>query len=205
MALISASVARCRRGRRDDFLAIALEGMKLFERHGARHARLLAATTAGEQFNSYVLTNEFDNAAGYGAFVDELDRDAEIYSFLAGIGAEDSPLVIESRSLATEIPLDRAGPRTHGRRDPDVSVPAGPGPARRVPRSRRSGVRLSRASRCHQLPVVAAQRRRHPERGDAGDLGVREHAGLGHGDRLVLDRPSRPAHHGGLYGAGQPM
>jgi hypothetical protein len=54
MALISASVARCQRGRRDDFLAIALEGMKLFERHGARHARLLAATTAGEQSNSYV-------------------------------------------------------------------------------------------------------------------------------------------------------
>jgi hypothetical protein len=114
MAMTSSSVARCQRGRRDDFLAIALEGMKLFERHGARHVRLLAATTAGEQSNSYVLTNEFENAADYGAFVDELYRDAEMDSFLARIGAEDSPLVIDSRSLATEIPLGWAGTRTHG-------------------------------------------------------------------------------------------
>jgi hypothetical protein len=35
-------------------------------------------------------------------------------SFLARIGAEDSPLLVESRSLATEIPLERDGTRTHG-------------------------------------------------------------------------------------------
>jgi hypothetical protein len=61
-----------------------------------------------------VLTNEFENAAEYGAFVDELYRDAETDSFLARIGAEDSPLIIESRSLATEIALERRGTRTHG-------------------------------------------------------------------------------------------
>jgi len=114
MALISSSIARCHPGRRDEFLAIALEGMKLFERHGARHARLLAAATAGEQSSSYVLTNEFASAAEYGAFVDELYRDVEMDSFLARISGADSPLIIESRSLATEIPLDRSGPSTHG-------------------------------------------------------------------------------------------
>lgn len=88
--------------------------MKLFERHGARHARLLAAATAGEQSSTYALNNEFENAAAYGAFVDELYRDAEMDSFLARINGADSPLVIESRSLATEIPLDRSGPATHG-------------------------------------------------------------------------------------------
>ena len=109
MALISSSVARCLPGRRDDFLAVALEGMKLFERHGARHPRLLAAATAGEMSMGYVLTNEFANAEDYGAFVDELYSDAEADSFLARITAADSPLVIESRSLATEIPLERSG------------------------------------------------------------------------------------------------
>jgi hypothetical protein len=84
-------------------LPIALEGMKLFERHGAHHARLLAATTAGEQSKSYVLTNKFDNAAEYGAFVDELYNDAEMDSFLARIGAEDSPRSSSREGLATEI------------------------------------------------------------------------------------------------------
>jgi hypothetical protein len=114
MAVISSSIARCRPGRREDFMAIALEGMKLFERHGARHPRLLAAATAGELSNTHVLSNEFDNAEQYGRFVDELYRDAEMDSFLARINREDSPLDIESRNLATEIPLDRSGPTTHG-------------------------------------------------------------------------------------------
>jgi hypothetical protein len=96
-------------GRRDDFMAVALEGMKLFERHGGRHARLLAAATAGEMSMGYVLTNEFANAEDYGAFVDDLYSDAELESFLARITAADSPLVIESRSVATEIPLERSG------------------------------------------------------------------------------------------------
>lgn len=109
MALISSNVARCHPGRRDDFMAVALEGMKLFERHGARHVRLLAAATAGEMSMGYVLTNEFANAEDYGAFVDELYSDAELDSFLGRITAADSPLVIESRSLATEIPLERSG------------------------------------------------------------------------------------------------
>jgi hypothetical protein len=43
MALISSPIARCQRGRRDDFLVVELEGMELFERHGVRHARPRAA------------------------------------------------------------------------------------------------------------------------------------------------------------------
>jgi hypothetical protein len=95
-------------------MAIALEGMKLFERHGARHPRLLAAATAGELSSTHVLSNEFDNAEQYGRFVDELFRDAEMDSFLARINGKDSPLDVESRNLATDIPLDRSGPTTHG-------------------------------------------------------------------------------------------
>jgi hypothetical protein len=43
MALISSPIARCQRGRRDDFLVVELEGMERFERHGVRHARPRAA------------------------------------------------------------------------------------------------------------------------------------------------------------------
>jgi hypothetical protein len=114
MTVISSSFTRCAPGRRDDFKALALEGMKLFERHGARHVRLLAPATAGEQSTTYVLTNEFENAADYGAFVDDLYRDAELDAYVARMNAPESPLVVESRSLATELPLDRNGSTIHG-------------------------------------------------------------------------------------------
>jgi hypothetical protein len=87
-------------------MALALEGMKLFERHGAHHVRLLEALTAGEQQGIFVLTNEFPTAEAYGSFVDELYRDAEMEAFLNRITGPGGPLVIESRSLAAEIPVD---------------------------------------------------------------------------------------------------
>jgi hypothetical protein len=87
-------------------MALALEGMKLFERHGAHHVRLMEALTAGEQHGIFVLTNEFPSAEAYGTFVDELYRDAEMEGFLTRMTGADSPLVIESRSLATDITVE---------------------------------------------------------------------------------------------------
>jgi hypothetical protein len=93
---------------------MALEGMKLFERHGATHTRLLWATTAGELSSSYVLSNEFANAEDYGSFIDALYRDGEYEALMARIDAPDSPVTIESRSLTADVPLDRQGPTPHG-------------------------------------------------------------------------------------------
>ena len=114
MKTISTSLARCSPGQRDQFLGQALEGMKLFERHGASHVRLLAALTAGQASDVYALTNEFDSAEAYGMFVDDLLRDAEFEAFMSRITRPDSPLTIVSRSLATEIPLMRSGPAHTG-------------------------------------------------------------------------------------------
>jgi len=114
MTIISSSLARCRPGRRDDFMAIALEGMKLFERHGARHTRLFEAMTSGEHLGQFVLTNEFSTSEAYGVFLDELYSDAEFESFMKRVTDENSPLLLDSRSLATEIPLDRQGSNVHG-------------------------------------------------------------------------------------------
>jgi hypothetical protein len=114
MTLLSSSLARCRAGRRGECMALALEGMKLFERHGAHHTRLLEALTAGEQQGIFVLTNEFPTGEDYGTFVDELYRDAEMESFLTRINGADSPLIIESRSLAVEIPIDHDRNPTRG-------------------------------------------------------------------------------------------
>jgi hypothetical protein len=114
MQTISTSLARCPLGQRDQFLGQALEGMKLFERHGATHTRLLAALTAGQASDVYALTNEFDSAEAYGAFVDDLFRDAEFETFMSRITSPDSPLTIISRTLATEVPLMRSGPAHHG-------------------------------------------------------------------------------------------
>jgi hypothetical protein len=88
--------------------------MKLFERHGATHTRLVNATTAGEGSSSYTMTNEFDTAAAYGTFADELANDVESEALNARITSVNSPIVIESRSLWNEIPLDRRGPKAHG-------------------------------------------------------------------------------------------
>jgi hypothetical protein len=114
MTLMSVSTGRCVPGRRDEFLALALEAMKLFERHGATHTRLVNATTAGDASNSYTLTNEFDTAAAYGAFVDELSSDVEYDALNGRISSVNSPIVIESRSVWNAIALDRRGPKAHG-------------------------------------------------------------------------------------------
>jgi hypothetical protein len=116
MLTISTSLARCVAGRRDQFLGIALEGMKMFERHGAAHTRLLAALNAGQASDVYALTNEFDSNASYGSFVDELYRDPEFESFLARITAADSPVTVVSRTLENELWLDRSGPTERGHR-----------------------------------------------------------------------------------------
>jgi len=114
MLTISTSLARCSPGKRDQFMALALEGMKLFERHGAAHVRLLSALNAGQASDVYALTNEFDSAERYGEFVDELYRDAEFESFMTRITNADSPMTVVSRTLETEVPLDRAGPAGRG-------------------------------------------------------------------------------------------
>jgi hypothetical protein len=76
--------------------------------------RLLEALTAGEQQGMFVLTNEFPTSEDYGAFVDELYRDAEMQSYMNRLNGADSPLVIESRSLAAEISLEHTRKPTHG-------------------------------------------------------------------------------------------
>ncbi len=114
MQTISTSFARCSPGQRDQFFGLALEGMKLFERHGATHTRLLAALTAGQASDVYALTNQFDSAEAYGAFVDDLYRDGEFENFMSRITSPDSPLTVTSRTLATEVPLMRGGPAHHG-------------------------------------------------------------------------------------------
>jgi hypothetical protein len=114
MTLISSSLARCHPGQRDKFTAIALEGMKLFERHGAHQVRLLEAITAGDNIGVYVLTNEFPSSEAYGEFYDELARDAEFEAYLTRVYADDSPLTMLSRSLAVEIPLEVQASKARG-------------------------------------------------------------------------------------------
>jgi len=114
MHILSTSLARCSPGRRDEFLSLALESMKLFERHGANHTRLLSALTAGQASDVYALTNEFETAEAYGTFVDDLFRETEFEAFMTRITGPDSPMTVVSRNLATEVPLLRRGPADHG-------------------------------------------------------------------------------------------
>jgi hypothetical protein len=114
MFVMSTSLARCAPGRREEFIGLALEAMKLFERHGATTTRLLSAFAAGQASDVYALTNEFDSAEAYGTFVDDLYHGTEFDALTARITGADSPLTIVSRTIAIEIPLMRSGPAQHG-------------------------------------------------------------------------------------------
>ena len=114
MTVISTTVNRARPGRRQEAVAAAAESKKVFEAHGAKDCRLLFAGTDGENSGTYVLSTEFDNGEAYGAFVDEIRGTKELEAFRARLDREDRPSEMVSRSLGTEIPLDRKGIRQHG-------------------------------------------------------------------------------------------
>ena len=114
MSVLNVTVSRAKPGKRDDAIALAAEAKKLLERHGAQNCRLLVASTAGEATGTYVFTTEFQNHQALGVFGDATAGDAELDALLNRISAEKSPIVIESQSLASEIPLDRKTKTGHG-------------------------------------------------------------------------------------------
>jgi hypothetical protein len=107
---------RPRPGRYDDAIGLITEGVKLAERHGARDVRLTQAATAGSTTGLLVLTCEFENLAGYGAYVDDTMNDVEAQSFVHRVREAEAPFVYESTAVLTEIDLGRNDHhRGHGR------------------------------------------------------------------------------------------
>ena len=107
---------RPRPGRYDDAVGLITEGVKLAERHGARDVRLTQAATAGSTTGLLVLTCEFENLTGYGAYIDDTMNDIESQSFAHRVREAEAPFVYESTALLTEIDLGRAdATRGHGR------------------------------------------------------------------------------------------
>jgi hypothetical protein len=109
MRVINATVSRAKPGRQNDAVGMAVEAGKLLTRHGAENCRLLLAGTAGEATGTYVFISEFQSGEAWGIFSDELAKDHELELLVERLTREDSPLVIESQGLASEIPLDRQG------------------------------------------------------------------------------------------------
>ena len=114
MTVISTTVSRVKPGRRQQAVAMAAETRKVFESHGAKECRLLFAGTAGETTGTHVLSTEFDNGEAYGAFVDQLRRGEEFQAIRDRLDRADGPTEMVSRSVGTEIPLDRSANRRHG-------------------------------------------------------------------------------------------
>jgi hypothetical protein len=115
MVTISSTLARCSPGNRHQFMGLALESMKLFERHGASHNRLLEPVSAGEHSDLYVLASEFDDVEKHGEFVADLYEDPEFDSFMTRTSAVASPMTVVSRLVESEVPLGREGPTERGR------------------------------------------------------------------------------------------
>ena len=98
---------RPRPGRYDDAIGLITEGVKLAERHGARHVRLTQAATAGSTTGLLVLTCEFENLSAYGAYVDDTMNDVEAQAFAHRIREAEAPFMYESTAVLTEIDLGR--------------------------------------------------------------------------------------------------
>jgi hypothetical protein len=103
---------RPRPGRYDDSIGLITEGAKLAERHGADAIRLTQAATAGPNTGVLVMTCEFDNLVGYGAYLDETLTDAEAQSYNHRIREAEAPFTYESTALLFEIDLERAEGKT---------------------------------------------------------------------------------------------
>ena len=142
MSVIQTTVTRPKPGRRHDAVAIAVEAAKLLERHGGENNRLLIAQPAGEATGGHVFTTEFENGEAWGAFTDSLFQDQELETLLDRVYGDDSPVVMESMSIGTEIPLGRSGPvePAAGRRG--LHLASGTRPIRGRARARGRGVRL---------------------------------------------------------------
>ena len=110
MTVIQTTVTRPKPGRRHDAVAIAVEAAKLLERHGGENNRLLTAQPAGEATGGHVFITEFETGEAWGAFTDSLFQDQELETLLDRVYGDDSPVVMESMSIGTEIPLGRSGP-----------------------------------------------------------------------------------------------
>ncbi len=115
MTVLQSTVTRAKPGRRHEAIAIGLEAEKLLERHGATNNRFLTAQAAGEATGSDVFTSEFENLEAWGDFTDRLSADAELEALLTRINGENSPIVMESMSIGSEIPLGRSGPMEPGK------------------------------------------------------------------------------------------
>jgi hypothetical protein len=112
MRVIHASVSRAKPGRTNDAVGMAVEAGKLLTRHGAESCRLFAAGTAGEATGTHVFVAEFASGEAYGIFADDAEKDHEFELLVERLSREDSPIVMESQALATQLldrPSDRRG------------------------------------------------------------------------------------------------
>ena len=115
MTVLQSTVTRAKPGRRHEAIAIWLEVARMFEHHGATNNRFLTAQAAGRGTGFDVFTSRFDNLEAWGDFTDGLSADAELEALLEGISGENSPIVMESMSIGSEIPLGRSGPMEPGK------------------------------------------------------------------------------------------
>lgn len=108
MTVIESSISRALPGRRQDAIALGVEGAKLLERHGAS-VRMFTGQPAGEASGLFVFTAEYENLEAWGESTDSLASDAEVTALLDRLYGADSPIVMESMSIGSEIPLGRTG------------------------------------------------------------------------------------------------
>jgi hypothetical protein len=114
MTVVSSTQSVVQPGRWEDAAAIALEASKLLERHGAADTRWLRALTAGEATGTSLFLAEYENGEAYGAASDSLNADTELQALLTRLQGPDTPSILTGQSIASEVPLGRAGNPARG-------------------------------------------------------------------------------------------
>ena len=114
MRVVHTTVSRAKPGRTNDAVGMAVEAGKLLTRHGADECRLLLAGTAGEASGTHIFVAQFSSWEAYGAASDEVEQDHEFEVRMDRLTRDDSPLVLMSQSLSTELPLGREARPVHG-------------------------------------------------------------------------------------------
>jgi hypothetical protein len=93
----------------EDWRSLGREGAKIANRLGSTRVRSFAPTAAGPETPMCYSSLEFNDAASWGTFLDNANKDLEAQLFVERIsGHLDSPAEMVYTALALEVPLDNA-------------------------------------------------------------------------------------------------
>lgn len=102
MAIRTVSIFQVADGKREQFLKESEQAKAIASRLGARF-RLAEMIVAGAQTGQFVVTQEFDDLAGYAAFMQKRAGDREWQEFQKHVHGAGASTTLVSRALVQDV------------------------------------------------------------------------------------------------------